>query len=172
MINDLNGSFGSWYFLYVMNERTSFASWVSAFESSRLVIGLKWTSDQKVTYVFVTFEWSKWGCDKIESVFESFWSNLKFLNDRFNRVVVRVKCESEWNAVRSVFLLSRLWCWLSIYLLGTVMARLNDRNRIATFIEKLSEKLESSLHKQRSLRNCEKGMEFLTCDRCEDKYNK
>ena len=36
-----------------MNERTSFASWASAFESSRLVIGLKLTSDQKVAYVFV-----------------------------------------------------------------------------------------------------------------------
>ena len=27
---------------------------------------------------------------------------------------------------------------------------------------------ESSAHKRRSLRNCEKGMEFLTCDGCED----
>ena len=45
------------------------------------------------------------GCEKIVPVSESFWSSLK--NDRFNRVVVRVKCESEWNAV-SVFLLSRL----------------------------------------------------------------
>ena len=53
-------------------------------------------------------------------------------------------------------------------------ARLNDRNRIATFIEKLAqtEKSESSLHKRRNLRNCEKGMEFLTCDGCEDEYNK
>ena len=41
-------------------------------------------------------------------VSESFWSNLNFFkNNRFNCVVVRVKCESEWNAV-SVFLLSRL----------------------------------------------------------------
>ena len=38
-------------------------------------------------------------------------------------MVVRVKCESEWNAIN---------------LLGTMMARLNDRNRIATFIEKLA----------------------------------
>ena len=37
MISDLNGSLGSRYFLYVMNERTSFVSLVSAFESSRLV---------------------------------------------------------------------------------------------------------------------------------------
>ena len=37
MISDLNGSLGSGYFLYVMNERTSFASRASAFESSRLV---------------------------------------------------------------------------------------------------------------------------------------
>ena len=35
-----------------------------------------------------------------------------------------------------------------------------------------SEKSESSLHKRQSLRNCEKGMEFLTCDGCEDEYNK
>ena len=33
-----------------------------------------------------------------------------------------------------------------------------------------SEKSESSLHKRRRLRNCEKGMEFLTCDGCEDYY--
>ena len=33
-----------------------------------------------------------------------------------------------------------------------------------------SEKLESSLYKQQSLRDHEKGMEFLTCDRCEDEY--
>ena len=33
-----------------------------------------------------------------------------------------------------------------------------------------SEKLESSLYKQQSLRDHEKAMEFLTCDRCEDEY--
>ena len=43
---------------------------------------------------------------KIISVSESFWSNLKFMkNHRLDCVVVKVKCESEWNAV-SVFLLS------------------------------------------------------------------
>ena len=41
MISDLNGSLGSRYFLYVMSERTSFALRASAFESSKLVIGLK-----------------------------------------------------------------------------------------------------------------------------------
>ena len=35
-----------------------------------------------------------------------------------------------------------------------------------------SEKSESSLRKRRSLRNCEKGMEFLTSDGFEDEYNK
>ena len=46
------------------------------------------------------------GCEKIVSVSESFWSTLKFFkNDRLDCVVVKVKCESEWNAV-SVFLLS------------------------------------------------------------------
>ena len=46
------------------------------------------------------------GCEK-DNISESFWSNLKFFkNDRLDCVVVKVKCESEWNAV-SVFLLSR-----------------------------------------------------------------
>ena len=46
VISDLNGSLGSRHFLYVMNERKSFESWVSAFERSRLSISLKLTSDQ------------------------------------------------------------------------------------------------------------------------------
>ena len=72
VISDLNGSLGSRHFLYVMNERTGFASWASAFESSWLVIGLKWTSEHKVTCVYIAFEWK---------------------NDRFNCVVVRVMLE-------------------------------------------------------------------------------
>ena len=48
------------------------------------------------------------GCEKIVPVSESFSSNFKFFkNSRFNRVVVRVKCESKWNAI-SVSLPSRL----------------------------------------------------------------
>ena len=57
-----------------------------------------------------------------------------------------------------------------------VVARLNDRNRIATFIEKLAhclqffeKKKESSPHKRRSR---EKDMESLMCDGCEGEYNK
>ena len=58
------------------------------------------------------------GCEKIVSVSESFWSNLKFFkNDRLDCVVAKVKCESEWNAVS---------------VLRSVVARLNERNRIAT----------------------------------------
>ena len=41
MIIDLNGSLGSRYFLGAVNERTSFASCASAFESSGLVISLE-----------------------------------------------------------------------------------------------------------------------------------
>ena len=41
MISDLNESLGCQHFLYVRNERISFASWTSALESSRLVTGLK-----------------------------------------------------------------------------------------------------------------------------------
>ena len=33
-------------------------------------------------------------------------------------------------------------------------------------------KLDSSLHKRRSLRNFDRGMEFLKCDGCENEYNK
>ena len=42
MISDLNGSLGSRHFLYVMNERTSFASSASAIENwFEMVIGFK-----------------------------------------------------------------------------------------------------------------------------------
>ena len=40
VISNRNGSFGTQYFLHVMNERTSFAPCASAFESSGLVISL------------------------------------------------------------------------------------------------------------------------------------
>ena len=59
VITNLNRSLGSRNFLYVMNERTGFALWASAFKSYRLIIGLIWTSHQKVAYhFFVTFEWN------------------------------------------------------------------------------------------------------------------
>ena len=69
LINDLNASLGSRQFLYVMSQRESFASWASAFKSSKLLMGLKWTSDQKVAYVFVTFEWNWWSEWNVVSVF-------------------------------------------------------------------------------------------------------
>ena len=86
-LSDLNESLGSRYFLYVMNERTSFASWASIFE--RLVIGLKWTSDQKVAYVFVTFEWNKWELRKdwyylfAIALFQSLWWRANTRNVSF-----------------------------------------------------------------------------------------
>ena len=68
-----------------MNERTSFASWASAFESSRLVIGLKWTSDQKVARVSVAFEWNKWRLRRDSTSLRIVWKWFKvFKNDRFN----------------------------------------------------------------------------------------
>ena len=108
VVSDLNRSLGSQRFLYVMNERTSFAYWASALESSRLVIGLKWTFVQKVACVFVTFELNWWRLQKDST---SLWIVFKYFkvfeNDVFNSVVVRVKCESEWKAI-SISLLSRL----------------------------------------------------------------
>ena len=49
------------------------------------------------------------GCEKILPVSGSFRSNLKFfrINDGFYCVVVRVKCESEWNSI-AILLLRRL----------------------------------------------------------------
>ena len=58
MISDLNGSLRSQKFLNVANERTCFASCASAFKSTGLLTRLKRTSDLKVAYVFVAFEWN------------------------------------------------------------------------------------------------------------------
>ena len=108
VVSDLNRSLGSKHFLYVMNERTSFAHWASALESSRFVIGLNWTFVQKVACVFVTFELNWWRLQKDST---SLWIVLKYFkvfeNDVFNCVVVRVKCESEWKAI-GISPLSRL----------------------------------------------------------------
>ena len=55
---DLNGSLGSRQFLYVMEKNDKFCIVNERIWSSRLVIGLKWTCDQKVAHVFVKFEWN------------------------------------------------------------------------------------------------------------------
>ena len=55
MVHDLNGSFRSLYLVSVENERTSFAMCVSTLKSTRLVISFEYTSDKKVTYVYVAF---------------------------------------------------------------------------------------------------------------------
>ena len=84
MISNLDRSLGSRYFLYVMNERTDFVSRANALEGFTLVIGLKWTSDHKVTLpVFLPrLNEINGPYKKIFSVTESFWSNLKFLRMR------------------------------------------------------------------------------------------
>ena len=94
VISDLNGSLGSQYFLYVLNERTSFASWASAFESSRLVIGLKWTFDQKkrLPIFFSRLNEICGGCEKAVPVSESLWSNWKFL-----RIIDLTAWSRGWN---------------------------------------------------------------------------
>ena len=56
MISNLDGSLGARYFLNVTNERACFASCACAFQSSGLITYLKYTSDKKVTFVFVAFE--------------------------------------------------------------------------------------------------------------------
>ena len=53
------------------------------------------------------------------------------------------------------------------------MARINDRNRIATFVDALVfRKNQSRYYINDEVWETEKGMEFLKCDGCEDKYNK
>ena len=54
-ISDLDGSLGSRYFINVSNERTCFTSCASAFKTDHFC--LECTSDWKVTYVFVAFEY-------------------------------------------------------------------------------------------------------------------
>ena len=93
VISNLNGSFGYQYFPSVVNGRTTFASCARAFQSSGLVISLKWTSNQKVAYVFVSFEWNKWRLRKDSAtVSGSFWSSLKFV-----RIMDLTAWLWEWN---------------------------------------------------------------------------
>ena len=77
------------------------------------------------------------GCEKIPPVSGSFWSNLSFLERWILLRGCRVKCEGEWNSI-IILLLRRLYCWLPINLLGAIMARLNNRSRITTFVEEMA----------------------------------
>ena len=73
VISDFNGSLGSQHFLYAMNERTSFASLASAFESSRLVIGLKLNIRPNSCLRFLLrLNEISGGCEKIVLVSELF----------------------------------------------------------------------------------------------------
>ena len=56
MINDLDGSFGSRYFRIVANDRKYFASWTRPLKSSGLISCFAFTSELKVTYLFVASE--------------------------------------------------------------------------------------------------------------------
>ena len=109
------------------------------------------------------------GCEKIVPVSESFWSNLKFL-----RMIDLTAWLWGWiarvNGMRSVFSFcadcrSFFWArWWPAWTTETGWPRLSKNWHIASY---LSEKPESPLHKRRSLKNCEKGMEFSTCYGCE-----
>ena len=78
------------------------------------------------------------GCEKIVTVSESFWSNLKFL-----RIIDLTAWLWRWNVrvngMRSVFSFSVVFSADCRSIWSTVVARLNDINRIATFIEKLAQ---------------------------------
>ena len=113
----------------VMNKGASFASCAQAFEVlCWSLVCICWTSDQKITHVFVTFEWYRWKWRKKVPVSGSFWSNLKFTvrNDGFNWLIVRVKCLGKWDSI-GIFLLWRLWCCLSIYLMQWWPAQVTEK---------------------------------------------
>ena len=69
LIRDLNGSLGSRHFPHVMNERTSFASWASAFKNLTKTLQMFLSRLNEISG----------GCDKLVPVSGSFWSNLKFI---------------------------------------------------------------------------------------------
>ena len=97
VIFDLNGSLGSRHFLYIINERTSFASWASAFESSKLVIDLKWTSDQKrerrllISYLSKTEVFALKCCQP---------SKTTFIYEKLQRNYWYSASDSTWNGCR------------------------------------------------------------------------
>ena len=81
------------------------------------------------------------GCEKIVPVSESFWSHLKFLK-MIDLTASLCRCNVRMNGMRSVFSFSAVCncdcqsiCWARF---DTVVPRLNERNRIVTFIEKLA----------------------------------
>ena len=127
---------------------------------------------------FFTFEWNKSGYEKIVPVSESFWSNLKFL-----RMIDLTAWLWGWNVrvngMRSVFSFSavcsadcRLICWAQWWPAWTTETGYPSLSKKLAHCFWFSEKSESSLHKRRCLRNCEKGMVFLMCDGCEDGSNR
>ena len=82
-ISDFNRSLGSCYFVRIVNERTSVASFARACRSTRLIIRFKYTSNWKVPHVLSRLNEIKWGCEKILPVSLSFWSNEKFFKMMF-----------------------------------------------------------------------------------------
>ena len=68
-ISDLNRWLRARYFVSVLDERTSFASQASAFESTRLLNCFECAFDEKVAYVFVArLNEISGGCEKIPPV--------------------------------------------------------------------------------------------------------
>jgi len=82
-----------------VNERTSFASCASAFKNAGLVITLNELLTKKLPMFLSRLNEMSGGCKKMVPVSGSFWSNLKFLRIMALTEWLRVKCESEWNAV-------------------------------------------------------------------------
>lgn len=78
VISNFDGYLGLRHFLYFLNERTGFTSWWKRI-SSRLVITLKWTSDQKVACFLSRLNEISGGCEKIFPVSESFKVILSWL---------------------------------------------------------------------------------------------
>ena len=110
VISNLNRSFGSWYFLNILNERTSFASCLHAFESSSWSI---------VCIYLLAIELPMLCSASLEIILKLF----KFL--RMVDLTIWLRCWNvRVNGIPSVF------SFCDIYL--------NARNRIATFFLKLT----------------------------------
>ena len=77
------------YFISVLDERTSFASRARAFESTRLLNCFEWllTRNQR---------WLRKNCTTFRIILQ--YSKV-VMDDGFYWVIVRVKCEGEWNSV-------------------------------------------------------------------------
>ena len=129
---------GDTHFLYVMNKGASFASCAQAFEvPCWSLVYICWTSDKKKLPMSLSrLNDINEGCEKKSTSFGIISKQFK---------VLRLMDSTAWlwwwnvrvNGIRSVFFSCDV-CDAVYQFNYAVVARLSDRNRIATFFEKLA----------------------------------